>query len=115
LPPGIHSVDRQESLSIQNGKGKVAAGQTGLGGQRGVPGEAAGLRHGLGGFGEVPLLVFCMAGDGAGPPAEDTCRSLSESDGLLVLAVSCPAGAQDGTTVLESAEHQESYAWLHDL
>jgi acetyl esterase len=54
----------------------------------------------------VPLLVFCMAGDGAGWPAEATCRSLSESDGLLVLAVSCPAGAQDGMTVLEwAAEH----------
>ncbi len=54
----------------------------------------------------VPLLVFCMVGDGAGPPAEATCRSLSEDPGLVVLAVSCLAGAQDGTTVLEwAAEH----------
>jgi acetyl esterase len=54
----------------------------------------------------APLLVFCTVGDGAGPPAEATCQSLSESGGLLVLAVSCPAGAQDGTTVLEwAAEH----------
>jgi acetyl esterase len=54
----------------------------------------------------VPLLVFCMAGAGAGPRAEAVCRSLSEDAGLVVLAVSCPAGAQDGTTVLEwAAEH----------
>ena len=53
-----------------------------------------------------PLLVFCMVGAGAGPRAEATCRSLSEDLGLLVLAVSCVAGAQDGTTVLEwAAEH----------
>ncbi len=59
----------------------------------------------------VPLLVFCMVGDGAGPPAEAACRSLSESDGLLVLAVSCPAGAQDGMTVLEwAAEHAAEHA-----
>jgi acetyl esterase len=51
----------------------------------------------------VPLLVFCMAGDGAGPPAQATCRRLSQDAGLLVLAVSCPAGALDGTTVLEWA------------
>jgi hypothetical protein len=50
----------------------------------------------------VPLLVFCMAGAGA----EESCRSLSEDLGLLILAVSCPAGAQDGMTALEwAAEH----------
>jgi poly(3-hydroxybutyrate) depolymerase len=54
----------------------------------------------------VPLLVFCIVGTGAGPQAEAMCRRLSEDPGLLVLAVSCPAGAQDGTTVLEwAAEH----------
>ena len=54
----------------------------------------------------VPVLVFCMVGAGAGPQAEATCRSLSENPGLLVLAVSCPAGAQDGTIALEwAAEH----------
>jgi acetyl esterase len=54
----------------------------------------------------VPLLVFCIVGAGAGPQAEATCRGLSEDSGLVVLAVSCPAGAQDGTTVLEwAAEH----------
>jgi acetyl esterase/lipase len=56
----------------------------------------------------VPLLVFCIvgAGAGAGAPAEQTCRSLSEDPGLLVLAVSCLAGARDGTTALEwAAEH----------
>jgi acetyl esterase len=54
----------------------------------------------------VPVLVFCGAGTGAGQPTEATCRSLSEDPGLLVLAVSCLAGAQDGTTVLEwAAEH----------
>jgi acetyl esterase len=52
----------------------------------------------------VPLLVFCMVGAGAG--AEETCRSLSEGYGLLVLAVRCVAGAHDGMTVLEwAAEH----------
>ena len=52
----------------------------------------------------VPLLVFCMVGAGAG--AEETCRSLSEDYGLLVLAVRCAAGAHDGMTVLEwAAEH----------
>jgi acetyl esterase len=52
----------------------------------------------------VPLLVFCMAGAGAG--AEETCRNLSEDHGLLVLAVCCPAGVHDGMTVLEwAAEH----------
>jgi acetyl esterase len=50
----------------------------------------------------VPLLVFCMVGAGA----EASCRSLSEDLGLLVLAVSCPTGAQNGTTALEwAAEH----------
>jgi acetyl esterase/lipase len=50
----------------------------------------------------APLLVFCMVGAGA----EALCRSLSEDLGLLVLAVSCPAGAQNGTTALEwAAEH----------
>jgi hypothetical protein len=50
----------------------------------------------------VPLLVFCMVGAGA----ETTCRSLSEDPGVLVLAVSCVAGTEDGTTVLEwAAEH----------
>ena len=54
----------------------------------------------------VPLLVFCMAGAGAGAPAEAMCRSLSEDPGLVVLAVSCLGGAQDGLTVLEwAAEH----------
>jgi acetyl esterase len=59
----------------------------------------------------VPLLVFCIVGAGAGSqaetsPAEATCRGLSEDPGLVVLAVSCLAGAQDGTTVLEwAAEH----------
>jgi acetyl esterase len=52
----------------------------------------------------VPLLVFCIVGAGAG--AEETCRSLSEDRGLLVLAVPCPAGARDAMTVLEwAAEH----------
>ena len=54
----------------------------------------------------VPLLVFCIVGAGAGPRADTTCRSLSEDPGLVVLAVSCLAGAQDGMTVLEwAAEH----------
>jgi acetyl esterase len=54
----------------------------------------------------VPVLVFCRVGAGAGPQTEATCRGLSEDLGLLVLDVSCPAGAQDGTTVLEwAAEH----------
>ena len=54
----------------------------------------------------VPVLVFCRAGAGAGPTTEETCRSLSEDPGLLVLAVSCLTGAQDGTAVLEwAAEH----------
>ena len=54
----------------------------------------------------VPVLVFCRVGAGAGPQAEATCRSLSEDLGLLVLSVSCLAGAPDGTTVLEwAAEH----------
>ena len=54
----------------------------------------------------VPVLVFCGVGAGAGPAMEATCRSLSEDPGLLVLAVSCLAGAPDGTTVLEwAAEH----------
>ncbi len=61
-----------------------------------------------------PLLVFCMAGAGArawsegvgGPGAEASCRGLSEDHGLVVLAVPCLTGAQDGTTVLEwAAEH----------
>lgn len=53
-----------------------------------------------------PLLVFCTVGAGAGARAEATCRSLSEDPGLVVLAVSCLTGAQDGTTVLEwAAEH----------
>jgi len=52
----------------------------------------------------VPLLVFCIVGAGAG--AEETCRSLSEDLGLLVLAVHCAADADDGMTVLEwAAEH----------
>ena len=51
---------------------------------------------------QVPLLVFCMVGAGA----EVSCQSLSEDLGLLVLAVSCPTGAQNGTTALEwAAEH----------
>jgi acetyl esterase len=62
----------------------------------------------------VPLLVFCTVGAGAGAEetgaeetgAEETCRGLSQDRGLLVLAVSCPAGAQDALTVLEwAAEH----------
>jgi len=54
----------------------------------------------------VPVLVFCRVGAGAGPQTEATCRGLSEDLGLLVLAVFCVAGAQDGTTVLEwAAEH----------
>ena len=54
----------------------------------------------------VPVLVFCRVGAGAGPHAEATCRSFSEDLGLLVLSVSCLAGAPDGTTVLEwAAEH----------
>ena len=54
----------------------------------------------------VPVLVFCVVGAGAGPQTEATCRGLSEDQGLLVLAVFCLAGAQDGTTVLEwAAEH----------
>ena len=52
----------------------------------------------------VPLLVFCIVGAGAG--AEETCRSLSEDLGLLVLAVRCAADADDGMAVLEwAAEH----------
>ena len=52
----------------------------------------------------VPLLVFCIVG--AGAAAEETCRSLSEDLGLLVLAVRCAADADDGMTVLEwAAEH----------
>jgi alpha/beta hydrolase fold len=52
----------------------------------------------------VPLLVFCIVGAGAG--AEESCLSLSEDHGLLVLAVRCGAGAHDGMTVLEwAAEH----------
>jgi acetyl esterase/lipase len=47
-----------------------------------------------------------MVGAGAGAQAEETCRSLSEDAGLLVLAVPCLAGARDGTTALEwAAEH----------
>jgi acetyl esterase len=54
----------------------------------------------------VPVLVFYIVGAGAGWQTEATCQGLSEDPGLLVLAVSCPAGAQDGTTVLEwAAEH----------
>ena len=54
----------------------------------------------------VPLLVFCIVGAGAGAQAEELCRSLSQEAGLLVLAVPCPAGAQDAKTVLEwAAEH----------
>jgi len=54
----------------------------------------------------VPVLVFCVVGAGAGPQTEATCRGLSDDPGLLVLAVFCLAGAQDGTTVLEwAAEH----------
>jgi len=58
-----------------------------------------------------PLLVFCMAGAGeqawpGGPGTEASCRGLSEDHGLVVLAVPCLTGAQDGTTVLEwAAEH----------
>ena len=53
----------------------------------------------------VPLLVFCSVGTGAGSRGA-ACRRLSEDPGLVVLAVSCLAGAQDGTTVLEwAAEH----------
>jgi acetyl esterase len=52
----------------------------------------------------VPLLVFCVVGAGA----EASCRGLSEGLGLLVLAVSCRAGAQNGTTALEwAAEHAD--------
>jgi acetyl esterase len=52
----------------------------------------------------VPLLVFCVVGAGA----EASCRGLSEGLGLLVLAVSCLAGAQNGTTALEwAAEHAD--------
>jgi acetyl esterase/lipase len=54
----------------------------------------------------VPLLVLCIVGAGAGTQAEATCRSLCEDPGVVVLAVSCLAGVQDGTTVLEwAAEH----------
>jgi acetyl esterase len=54
----------------------------------------------------VPLLVFCIVGAGTGSQAEATCLGLSEDPGLLVLAVSCLAGARDGMTVLEwAAEH----------
>jgi acetyl esterase len=62
----------------------------------------------------APLLVFCMAGTGADarsggfgvPGAEASCRGLSEDYGLVVLAVTCLTGVQDGTTVLEwAAEH----------
>jgi acetyl esterase/lipase len=54
----------------------------------------------------VPVLVFCIVGAGVGAQAEQTCRSLSEDAGLLVLAVSCLAGARDGMTALEwAAEH----------
>ena len=54
----------------------------------------------------VPVLVFCVVGAGAGPQTEATCRGLSDDPGLLVLAVFCLAGGQDGTTVLEwAAEH----------
>ena len=53
----------------------------------------------------APLLVFCMVGAGAGAEP-NTCRSLSEDHGLLVLAVRCSAGVHDGMTVLEwAAEH----------
>jgi alpha/beta hydrolase fold len=69
----------------------------------------------------VPLLVFCIVGAGAGAQAETpqaetsqaetsqaeaACRGLSEDPGLVVLAVRCLGGAQDGTSVLEwAAEH----------
>ena len=59
----------------------------------------------------APLLVFCIVGAGAdawsgGPGADASCRGLSEDHGLVVLAVPCLTGAQDGTTVLEwAAEH----------
>jgi acetyl esterase len=62
----------------------------------------------------APLLVFCMAGAGADawssgfgvPGAEASCRGLSVDHGLVVLAVTCLTGVQDGTTVLEwAAEH----------
>jgi hypothetical protein len=54
----------------------------------------------------VPLLVFCSAGAGAGSAAEAACRRLSQDAGLVVLSVSCAAGPQDGTNVLEwAAEH----------
>ena len=54
----------------------------------------------------VPLLVFCVAGAGAGARAEVVCRSLSEEGDLVVLSVICAAGTPDGTTVLEwAAEH----------
>ena len=57
----------------------------------------------------APLLVFCTVGAGAGAEeagAEETCRGLSQDRGLLVLAVSCPAGPPDAMIVLEwAAEH----------
>lgn len=57
----------------------------------------------------VPLLVFCIVGAGADADAGVTCRSLAGDHGLLVLAVSCPAGAAgvpDVATVLGwAAEH----------
>ena len=62
----------------------------------------------------APLLVFCIVGAGADawssgfgvPGADASCRGLSEDHGLVVLAVPCLTGAQDGTTVLEwAAEH----------
>jgi hypothetical protein len=68
LLPGIHSADREESLSIQNGKGMAVRELTGPGGQRDVAGEAAGLRHGLGGFGEeAPEDVKVVRIDGEQP------------------------------------------------
>jgi acetyl esterase len=54
----------------------------------------------------VPVLVFCIVGAGTGRQTAAACRGFSEDLGLLVLAVSCRAGAQDGTTALEwAAEH----------
>src|SRR5580700_8698145 len=50
---------------------------------------------------------WCSAWAGpVGPGTEGSCRGLSEDHGLVVLAVACLTGAQDGTTVLAwAAEH----------
>ena len=62
-----------------------------------------------------PLLVFCMAGAGAGawsggfgvPGTEASCRGLSQNPGLTVLSVGCDrADPGPGAQVLEwAAEH----------